>query len=165
MALRSEGTVTPVQRVTVVGAGSWGTTVASLVAANAPTRLWCRRRETATEINARATNEQYLPGFALAPSLEAGHDLAAMVADAAVVAMAVPSHVFRSVLAAVVPHLGPRIPILSLSKGLEQGSHRRMSEIIGELAPGHPVGVLTGPNLAREVLAGSPAAAVLAICR
>ena len=76
--------------------------------------------------------------------------------------MAVPSHVFRRVLAAVAPHLGPQVPVVSLSKGLEQGSHRRMSEIVTELAPGHPVGVLTGPNLAREVLAGSPAAAVLA---
>lgn len=163
MPVGGGGTVTPVQRVTVVGAGSWGTTVASLVAANAPTRLWCRRRAVAEEINARATNEQYLPGFALAPSLEAGHELAGMVAGADVVAMAVPSHVFRPVLAAAVPHLGPQVPVVSLSKGLEQGSHRRMSEIVAELAPGHPVGVLTGPNLAREVLAGSPAAAVLAM--
>ncbi len=157
------GTVTPVQGVTVVGAGSWGTTVASLVSANAPARLWCRRREIAEEIGARATNEQYLPGFTLSPTLEAGHDLAAAVTGAGIVAMAVPSHVFRSVLAEVVPHLGPGVPVISLSKGLEQGSHRRMSEIVGELAPGHPVGVLTGPNLAREVLAGSPAAAVLAM--
>ena len=163
MSAGAGGTVTPVQRVTVVGAGSWGTTMASLVAANVPTRLWCRRRETAEEINARATNEQYLPGFALAPSLEAGHDLAGTVAGAGIVAMAVPSHVFRRVLAAVVPHLDPEVPVVSLSKGLEQGSHRRMSEIVEELAPGHPVGVLTGPNLAREVLAGSPAATVLAM--
>ena len=163
MPARHGGTVTPVQRVTVVGAGSWGTTVASLAAANAPTRLWCRRPEIAAEINARATNEQYLPGFALDPSLEAGPDLAEALAGAAVVAMAVPSHVFRPVLAEVVPHLGPQVPVVSLSKGLEQGSHRRMSEIVTELAPGHPVGVLTGPNLAREVLGGSPAAAVLAM--
>ncbi|MDE0195746.1 MAG: NAD(P)H-dependent glycerol-3-phosphate dehydrogenase [bacterium] len=151
------------QRVTVVGAGSWGTTIASLVSANAPTRLWCRRPEVAGEINARATNEQYLPGFALAPPLEAGSDLAAAVTGAGIVAMAVPSHVFRGVLEELVPHLGPGVPVISLSKGLEQGSHRRMSEIVEELAPGHPVGVLTGPNLAREVLAGSPAAAVLAM--
>ena len=137
--------------------------MASLVSANAPVRLWCRRRELADEINDRRTNEQYLPGFALAPSLEAGADLAAAVAGAEVVAMAVPSHVFRSVLAEAAPHLAPAVPVISLSKGLEQGSHRRMSEIIEELAPGHPIGVLTGPNLAREVLAGSPAAAVLAM--
>lgn len=137
--------------------------MASLISANAPVRLWCRRRELATEINARHTNEQYLPGFALAPSLEADADLDAALTGAALVAMAVPSHVFRSVLAEVVPHLGPGVPVVSLSKGLEQGSHRRMSEILEELAPGHPIGVLTGPNLAREVLAGSPAAAVLAM--
>lgn len=137
--------------------------MASLVSANAPARLWCRRPEVADEINARATNEQYLPGFALAPSLEADGDLAAAVTDAGIVAMAVPSHVFRGVLEELVPHLGPGVPVISLSKGLEQGSHRRMSEIVEELAPGHPVGVLTGPNLAREILAGSPAAAVLAM--
>ena len=137
--------------------------MASLISANAPARLWCRRRELAAEINARHTNEQYLPGFALAPSLTADADLAAAVKGAEVLAMAVPSHVFRGVLAEVVPHLGPGVPVISLSKGLEQGSHRRMSEILAELAPGHPIGVLTGPNLAREVLAGSPAAAVLAM--
>lgn len=137
--------------------------MASLVSANAPTRLWCRRSEVAGEINARATNEQYLPGFALAPALEADCDLAAAVTGAGVVAMAVPSHVFRGVLEELAPHLEPGVPVVSLSKGLEQGSHRRMSEIVAELAPGHPVGVLTGPNLAREVLAGSPAAAVLAM--
>lgn len=163
MRAASRGTVTPVQRVTVVGAGSWGTTVASLVAANTATRLWCRRPEIAEEINARARNEQYLPGFDLTPSLDAGSNLPAAVTGAEVVAMAVPSHVFRAVMAEVAPSLGPGVPVVSLSKGLEQGSHRRMSEIVGELAPGHPVGVLTGPNLAREVLAGSPAAAVLAM--
>lgn len=163
MRTASGGTVTPVQRVTVVGAGSWGTTVASLVAANATTRLWCRRPEIAAEINARATNGQYLPGFALAPSVEAGSDLPAAVVGAEIVAMAVPSHVFRPVMAEVAPCLDAGVPVVSLSKGLEQGSHRRMSEIVEELAPGHPVGVLTGPNLAREVLAGSPAAAVLAM--
>lgn len=160
---RPSGTLAPVQRVTVVGAGSWGTTVASLVAANAPTRLWCRRSEIAEEINARASNEQYLPGFSLASSLAAGSDLSAAVTGAEVVAMAVPSHVFRAVMTEVAPNLGAGAPVVSLSKGLEQGSHRRMSEIVEELAPGHPVGVLTGPNLAREVLAGSPAAAVLAM--
>ncbi|MCY3562166.1 MAG: NAD(P)-dependent glycerol-3-phosphate dehydrogenase [bacterium] len=151
------------QRLTVVGAGSWGTTVASLAAPEVPTRLWCRRREVAEEINQRRTNSQYLPGFDLDPSLEAHHGLPAALAGADVVAMAVPSHVFRGVLAEVAGHLEPGVPVVSLSKGLEQGSHRRMSEIVAELVPGRPVGVLTGPNLAREVLAGSPAAAVLAM--
>lgn len=137
--------------------------MASLISTNAPVRLWCRRSELAAEINARHTNEQYLPGFALAPSLTAGSDPAEALTGATVVAMAVPSHTFRGVLGEVVAHLEPDVPVISLSKGLEQGSRRRMSEIIEELAPGHPIGVLTGPNLAREVLAGSPAAAVLAM--
>ena len=151
------------QRLTVVGAGSWGTTMASLAAANVPTRLWCRRREVAEEINHSATNRDYLPGFALDPRLSAHNDLEAALAEADVVAMAVPSQAFGAVLAKAVGHLRPGAALISLSKGLEEGSHRRMSEVATELAPGHPVGVLTGPNLAREVLGGSPAAAVLAM--
>lgn len=137
--------------------------MASLAAPEVPTRLWCRRREVAEEINRRRTNSQYLPSFDLDASLDAHHDLAEALAGAEVVAMAVPSHVFRGVLTEVVAHLKPGVPVVSLSKGLEQGSHRRMSEVVAELAPGRPVAVLTGPNLAREVLAGSPAAAVLAM--
>ncbi len=137
--------------------------MASLAAAEVTTRLWCRRREVAEEINRHATNTQYLPDFVLDRRLEADHDLAKALSGAEVVAMAVPSHVFRHVLSEVVAYLAPNVPIISLAKGLEQGSHRRMSEIITELAPEHPVGVLTGPNLAREVLAGEPAAAVLAM--
>ncbi len=77
--------------------------------------------------------------------------------------MAVPSHGFRTVLAELEPHIPAGTPVLSLAKGLEQGTHLRMTEVIAEVAPGHPAGVLTGPNLAREIAAGQPAATVVAM--
>ena len=77
--------------------------------------------------------------------------------------MAVPSHGFRAVLVDLAPQAGPGVPVLSLAKGLERGSNLRMTEVIGQVMPDHPAGVLTGPNLAREVVAGQPAATVVAM--
>jgi glycerol-3-phosphate dehydrogenase (NAD(P)+) len=77
--------------------------------------------------------------------------------------MAVPSHGFRAVLSELVPHMAAGVPVISLAKGLEQGTRLRMTEVIADVAPGHPFGVLTGPNLAREVAAGQPAATVVAM--
>jgi glycerol-3-phosphate dehydrogenase (NAD(P)+) len=149
--------------VTVVGAGSWGTTVASLVARNAPTILWARRDELAEEIDTRHTNEGYLPGAALNRALQATSSLEEAVSQADLLIMAVPSHGFRAVLERAVPFVRPWIPVVSLTKGLEEGSKLRMIQVIDELLPGHPAGVLTGPNIAREVLDGFAAAAVIAM--
>ena len=80
-----------------------------------------------------------------------------------VVVMAVPSHGFKKVLRKAVPSVRPWVPVVSLAKGLEQDSLKRMSEVVQDELPGHPVAVLTGPNLAKEVLAGQPAASVVAI--
>ena len=77
--------------------------------------------------------------------------------------MAVPSHGFRAVLTDLAPHIAADVPLLSLAKGLEQGTQLRMTELIAQVLPGHPAGVLTGPNLAREVVAGQPAATVVAM--
>ena len=150
-------------RVAVVGAGSWGTTVAALAATNTPTVLWARRPELAEQINSGHENREYLPGFALPPELCATADMAEAVERADVVVMAVPSHGFRDVLKEVGLHLRPWVPIVSLSKGLEQGTLLRMSELVNAELPDHPVAVLTGPNLAKEILAGQPAASVVAI--
>jgi glycerol-3-phosphate dehydrogenase (NAD(P)+) len=150
-------------RVAVIGAGSWGTTVASLAAANAPTVIWARREELAREIDERHTNEPYLPGLALHPALRATASLEEAAATADVLVMAVPSHGFRAVLEQLAPHVRPWIPVVSLVKGLEQGSRLRMSEVVEQVLPGHPAGVLTGPNLAREVMTGHAAAAVVAM--
>lgn len=150
-------------QVAVIGAGSWGTTVAALAACNTPTVLWSRRPELADAIQRDHVNRDYLDGFALPPELRATADLHEAVSSADVIVMAVPSHGFRDVAAEVARSLRPWVPVVSLSKGLEQGSTRRMSEVVQEVLPGHPVAVLTGPNLAKEILAGQPAASVVAV--
>ena len=149
-------------QVCVVGAGSWGTTVAALVAHNAPTTLWARRGELADEINSTHVNSAYLAGASLPETLRASTDLEALVANADVVAMAVPSQGFRDVMVEVSRAIRPTTPIVSLSKGLERSTLKRMSEVVAEVAPANPVAVLSGPNLAREILAGQPAASVVA---
>jgi glycerol-3-phosphate dehydrogenase (NAD(P)+) len=152
----------PFARVAVIGAGSWGTTVASLVAHNAPTVLWVRRRELAEELRASRENPRYLPGVRLHDELQITDDVADAVTDASLVVMAVPSAGFRDVARSLVLHLEPRAVLMSLTKGLERGTGRRMSEVLTDLAPEHAVSVLSGPNLAREIAAGQPAASVVA---
>ncbi|TMD99095.1 MAG: NAD(P)H-dependent glycerol-3-phosphate dehydrogenase [Chloroflexi bacterium] len=150
-------------RVAVVGAGSWGTTVASIVARRTPTTIWARRPEVAEEISSEHTNSAYLPDRTLPPALQGTAALDEAVSEADVVVMAVPSHGFRQVLEQTAPHLRPWIPVISLSKGLEQGSRARMTEVIAEVLPGHPAGVLAGPNLAKEIMDGFAAAALVAM--
>jgi glycerol-3-phosphate dehydrogenase (NAD(P)+) len=149
--------------VTVVGAGSWGTTVGHLCAHNGETVLWARDPEVADDVATHHRNRRYLDGFDLRPELEATSDLAAAVRRADVLVMAVPSHGFRAALVACVPHVRAWVPVVSLTKGLEQGSRLRMTQIVQELVPGHPYGVLTGPNLAKEILVGDAAASVVAM--
>ena len=149
--------------VAVVGAGSWGTTVAHLCCDNASVTLYSRRDDVAESINRIHRNDRYLTGFELHPELEASSDLATVVGGADVLVMGVPSHGFRAMAAAARDHLAPGVPVVSLAKGLEQGTKRRMTQVISEELPDHPAGVLTGPNLAKEILAGHAAAAVIAI--
>ncbi|WP_332819566.1 NAD(P)H-dependent glycerol-3-phosphate dehydrogenase [Sphingopyxis sp.] len=150
-------------KVGLLGGGSWGTTVASLVSRNAPITLWARDAETVGDINQHNENRKYLPGIALPPTLRATADMAEVVAGADVLVMGVPSHSFRAVLEEAKNHLRPWVPVISLTKGLELASGKRMTELIEEVLPGHPVGVLTGPNLAREIMTGQAAASVLSM--
>ncbi len=150
-------------RVSVIGAGSWGTTVAALAAHNAPTVLWSRRATLAEQIDTEHENGDYLAGFRLPAQLRATADLERAVRDGDLLVMGVPSTGFRSALEAVKPFLRPWVPVVSLAKGLELGTRLRMSQIIEDVLPGHPVGVLTGPNLAKEILAGHAAASVIAM--
>ncbi len=154
-----------INRVAVVGAGSWGTAVAAIVAGNAPTTLWARRAELAVHIDEQHENDFYLPGVRLPDALHASPSLEATCAGADVVVLGVPSHGMRAVLAEAAPFIAPNTPIVSLSKGIEQGSLARMTEVACEVLDEHDpgcVGVLTGPNLAREVAAGQPTASVVA---
>ncbi|MFM1751584.1 MAG: NAD(P)H-dependent glycerol-3-phosphate dehydrogenase [Actinomycetota bacterium] len=150
-------------RVAVIGAGSWGTTVASLAAANASTVLWARRAALAEQMSRTRCNPDYLSSFTLPDELEITGDLSLAVRSADVVVMGVPSHGFREVVSEVAYHIRPWVPVVSLAKGLERSSLKRMSQVIADEIPGHPVAVLTGPNLAREIMEGQPAAAVVAI--
>ncbi|MBM70648.1 MAG: NAD(P)H-dependent glycerol-3-phosphate dehydrogenase [Haliea sp.] len=150
-------------KVGLLGGGSWGTTVAALVARNAPAILWARNPETVREINEEHSNATYLPGARLPEKLQATADIGEAVAGADVIVMGIPSQNFRSVLQEVRRHIRPWVPVISLTKGLELDTRMRMTEIIAEVLPGHPVGVLTGPNLAREIMAGQAAASVIAM--
>jgi glycerol-3-phosphate dehydrogenase (NAD(P)+) len=128
------------------------------------TILWARREELAQDISSRHENPEYLSGIELPPSLQATHDLEKAMSSASVVVMAVPSHAFRGIFRDVVPLLAPGVPVVSLTKGIEQDSFKRMSEVMGEEADLGParVAALSGPNLAREVAARQPSATVLA---
>jgi glycerol-3-phosphate dehydrogenase (NAD(P)+) len=153
-------------RIAVIGAGSWGTTVAALAARANPTVLWARRPELCEAINKRSENDEYLPGHRLPYTVRAVDDLGEAVDGADVVVMGVPSHGFRQVFRELAPSIPGGVPILSLTKGIEQDTMRRMTEIISEESPeidAAKVGVLTGPNLAREIIEGFPAAAVIAM--
>jgi len=149
-------------KIAVLGGGSWGTTVASLVAARHDTLLWARDPEVARAVREDHENPAYMPGFRLDPNLSATADLAEAVCGADLVVMGVPTSGFRHVLQDASPAMRPWIPVVSLTKGLERGSHLRMTEVIKEVVPGHPVAALTGPNIAAEILAGMAAAAVIA---
>jgi len=149
--------------VAILGGGSWGTTVAALVTRNAAVRLWARNPRTVGEINTHHTNETYLPGARLPEKLVAAETLEETLKDADIVVMAIPSQGFRQVLTDAKPFIRAGVPVVSLTKGLEVGTRMRMTEIVKQVLPGHPVGVLTGPNLAREILDGRAAAGVIAM--
>ncbi|TDJ41297.1 MAG: NAD(P)H-dependent glycerol-3-phosphate dehydrogenase [Gammaproteobacteria bacterium] len=150
-------------RIGLLGGGSWGTTVGSLLARNTPTLLWARNRDTVAEINEQHTNKTYLPDARLSAKLTATADLEKATREADVLVVGIPSQGFRGVLEEAAPYVRPWVPVISLSKGLEQGSRLRMTQIIDEVLPGHPSGVLTGPNLAREIMSGFAAASVIAM--
>lgn len=152
-------------KVAVVGAGSWGTTVASMLAPRTDTVLWARRPELVEQIN-EGTNPDYLAGIALPSALAATTDIEVAIAGADAIVMSVPSHGFRSVLEQASGTIASETPILSLSKGIEESSLMRMTEVISDVLRNHNhsrIGVLTGPNLAREIMSGQPAATVIAM--
>jgi glycerol-3-phosphate dehydrogenase (NAD(P)+) len=149
----------------VLGAGSWGTTFAKVLAdAGTGVTLWARRAELAERINADHENADYLPGLLLPPTLTATHDHAQALGNAQLIAFAVPAQTFRTNLADWVPYLSPDATLVSLMKGIELGTAKRMSEVIAEVAavPLERVAVVSGPNLAREIAAEQPTATVVA---
>lgn len=153
-------------KIAVIGAGSWGTTVASIASRRVDTVLWARRSDLAEAINSARTNPDYLPDHELPDRLTASHDLEEVVSGADLLVMAVPSHGFRDVFSEAAPHLAANRPVVSLTKGIEQETLATMTQVIGEvdesISP-EVTGVVTGPNLASEIVAGQPTASVAAM--
>jgi glycerol-3-phosphate dehydrogenase (NAD(P)+) len=155
----------PIARVAVLGAGSWGTTFAKVLAdAGRSVVLWARRSEVADAVRHRRQNPDYLPGVRLPDGLECTADAGNAVADADAVVLAMPSQSVRTNLSMWRGRLPPGCTVLSLSKGVELGTLKRMSEVITEAGgvPAERVAVLSGPNLAREIAAEQPTATVVA---
>jgi glycerol-3-phosphate dehydrogenase (NAD(P)+) len=152
-------------RAAVLGAGNWGTAFAKvLVDAGNDVTLWARRGELAEQINRDHTNDDYLPGIELPRSLVATHDAAAALHEADLVAIAIPSQTLRDNLLHWVADLPRDATLVSLMKGVELGTTKRMSEVIAEVAgaPAERIAVVTGPNLAREIAQEQPTATVVA---
>ncbi len=150
-------------RVAVVGAGSWGTTLANLLCGRGDAvTLWAYEPEVAEEINRRHRNDLFLPDAPLLPALAATNDLGAAVEGAALVVSAAPSHVVRRVMAGAAARLAPGVLVVSASKGLEPDTHKRMTEVLAEVLPGTAVAALSGPTFSREVYERQPTAAVAA---
>lgn len=152
-------------RAAVLGAGSWGTAFGKVLAdAGTEVVLWARRPEVAEAVRNQHENPDYLPGVLLPARLTATSDARAAVEGADFVVMAVPSQSLRENLAQVAGALAPSAVLVSLMKGIELGSTKRMSEVIAEVADVAErfVAVVTGPNLAKEIAAGQPAATVVA---
>lgn len=151
--------------VSVMGAGSWGTTLAKVFAdAGNRVTLWARRAELAEAIATTRENADYLAGIALPEAITATTDAAAALTHAEIVVFAVPSQTMRENLEAWRELLSPDATLVSISKGVERQTHLRMSEVIAELTGVDPdrVVVLSGPNLAREIAEEQPAATVIA---
>ncbi|MFH8587543.1 NAD(P)H-dependent glycerol-3-phosphate dehydrogenase [Streptomyces celluloflavus] len=152
-------------RCAVYGTGSWGTAFAMVLAdAGCEVTLWGRRADVAEAINSGHTNPDYLPGVELPGSVRATTDPAQAARGAEFAFLVIPSQTLRANLAEWAPLLPADSVLVSLMKGVELGTAKRMSEVIGEVAkaPAERVAVLTGPNLAKEVAARQPAAAVVA---
>jgi glycerol-3-phosphate dehydrogenase (NAD(P)+) len=146
--------------IAVLGTGSWGTALASLIARNGhPTVIWGRDAAQVASINGRHENTRYLPGIPLPESLVATGDLGQAVAGADLVLVVTPSHAFTETLRALAPHRRAHAGVAWATKGFEPGSGRFLHEVAGDvLGPGVPLAVVTGPSFAKEVAQGLPTA-------
>ncbi|MGH3368441.1 MAG: NAD(P)H-dependent glycerol-3-phosphate dehydrogenase [Nocardioidaceae bacterium] len=152
-------------KVAVMGAGSWGTAFSIVLAdAGNDVTLWARRDDLCSTINRTRENADYLPGIELPASITATHDPAEAMDGAEFVVLAVPSQTLRENLSAWVDHIPEHAVLVSLMKGVELGTLKRMSEVIGEVTGAQPerIGVVSGPNLSKEIARREPAASVVA---
>ncbi len=153
-------------RLAVIGGGSWGTALAMVLAKRyARVRLWVYEDDLAARMASGRVNDVYLPGFELPPNVEPVNDLAVALDGAGVVLSVMPSHLVRALYEQMLPLLEPSMVFVSATKGLENGTLLRMSEVIGQVISRRfdpQVAVISGPTFAREVAAGGPTALVVA---
>jgi glycerol-3-phosphate dehydrogenase (NAD(P)+) len=150
-------------RVGVLGAGSWGTTLADLLARQGhDVTIWAHEAEVVHQINREHANNVFLPTCALAPALKASEDLLAVAGAAELILSAAPSHAVRSVLSRVGPAIRPGVVVVSATKGIETDTLKRMSEVTAELVPQARYVALSGPSFAIEVYQRQPTAVVAA---
>ncbi|WP_193610624.1 NAD(P)H-dependent glycerol-3-phosphate dehydrogenase [Nocardioides lijunqiniae] len=152
-------------KVAILGAGSWGTAFSIVLADGGnDVTIWGRREEVCASINEQHENVDYLPGIQLPPSVSATHDPEQALADADVVVLAVPSQSLRDNLVEWAPYVGKDAVMVSLMKGVELGTLKRMSEVVAEVTGAGPerIAVISGPNLAKEIARREPAASVVA---
>jgi glycerol-3-phosphate dehydrogenase (NAD(P)+) len=146
----------------VIGGGSWGTTIAHLLSRRFAVTLWARNPQTIDNINLDHTNPRFLGDAELSAKLKGTTNLQFATQSADLLVVAIPAQQFRAVLTDAEPFLQPGISIVSLSKGLEIETGSRMTEIIEQVCPRQTAALLTGPNLAQEIMAGYAAASVIA---
>jgi glycerol-3-phosphate dehydrogenase (NAD(P)+) len=150
-------------QVGVLGAGAWGTTLAIRLAdAERPVTLWAHTPDAAEALAQDRENRRYLPGHTFPPNVRVATDDAYLREPHRAYLVAVPSAHLRTTLQRLAPLLDERAVLVSLVKGIEQGTNLRMSQVIEQELPGRGVAVLSGPNLAREIAAGKPAGSVVA---
>lgn len=156
-------------KIAVVGSGAWGTALALSFARNPLNQvaLWSHSDAVAATLNQKRENEHFLPGFVLPDKIEVTCDLSAAIAGAEIVLTAVPSHHARRVLGEMRPHLLPEQVVVSATKGIEDESYLRMSQIIAEVLQkgSDSIAVLSGPSFAQEVAAANPTAVTVACTR
>lgn len=150
-------------QIGVIGAGAWGTTLAvKLAAAERPVTLWAHTAEANEDLATVRENRRYLPGVVFPPNVRIVSDEDYLGEPHRFFVLAVPSAHLRSTVQRLGAKLYPDAPLLSVVKGIEEGTHLRMTQVIGQELPGRRVAVLSGPNLAREIAAGKPAGSVVA---
>ena len=152
-------------RIAVIGAGAWGTALTVSLASRNGHRLslWAHSPDHARQLADTGENTRYLPGFILPADVQITHNLSHAIAGADIILCVTPSQALRSILQQIAPMLTPRQILLSASKGIEEKTFLRMSQIIFEYAPDNPIGTLGGPSFAQEVAAAMPTAITLAI--
>jgi len=154
---------TPYPAIAVLGAGAWGTALASVaVSAGRKVRLWARKPELAEAINKTATNPAYLADIPLPAGLTATADMAQALHHADAVLVVTPSRSIRQTCAAAAHHIHPDVPVAICAKGIEAATGRLMAQIAAEELGQRPVGVISGPTFARETALGHPTAATVA---